>query len=335
MVAACSPRMHEPTFRKALEAAGLNPYMLEMANIREQCSWVHDDPAAATDKACDLTHAAIRRVRYHQPLEKMEAPYTPATAGARRRHRRTDRGRGAGRRRPAGVAGGDARRSSAATWAGPTSTAPYLDSARDILAEKIARAEASPKIKLMLRSELTELSGFVGNFIATVRHDREEREIPVGSVVVCTGYQEFDATRVERLGYGRHRDVITSFELEKRLREGRVLETDDGRTPALRVHRPLRGLAPRQVPPLLLARLLHDRAEVRPRDQVGHPRGHGHRPLRRHAQLRQGRRGLLPPHLRAEDHVPDVREGGLPQGARRRARRRLRPAGAGSGEALG
>jgi len=70
VVAACSPRMHEPTFRRALQTAGINPYFLEMANIREQCSWVHDDPRAATDKAIDLVRAAVRRVVWHEPLEK-------------------------------------------------------------------------------------------------------------------------------------------------------------------------------------------------------------------------------------------------------------------------
>ncbi len=62
MVAACSPRMHELTFRKALQKAGINQYFLEMANIREQCSWVTEDHAAATEKAKALTEAAVRRV---------------------------------------------------------------------------------------------------------------------------------------------------------------------------------------------------------------------------------------------------------------------------------
>lgn len=231
VVAACSPRMHELTFRKALEAAGVNPYMLEMANIREQCSWVHDDVAAATAKACDLTHGAVRRIRHHQPLEKLEAPYTAATlvlgggiAGLTAAMELADAGQEVYLVEREPQLGGNVGRVDL--------TAPYLDSARDILAETIARTEASPKIKVMLRSELVELAGFVGNFQATVRaHDTRESVLEVGAVVVCTGYQEFDATRVERLGYGRFRDVITSFELEKRLREGR-LETDDGRTPS-------------------------------------------------------------------------------------------------------
>ena len=77
VVAACSPRMHEPTFRKALATAEINPYFLEMANIREQCSWVHDDPAVATDKARALALAAIRRVAFHEPLERRSVEMCP------------------------------------------------------------------------------------------------------------------------------------------------------------------------------------------------------------------------------------------------------------------
>lgn len=79
VVAACTPRMHEPTFQRAIAAAGLNPYYLEMANIREQCSWVHDDPAGATEKAKTLVEAAVMRVRHHQPLFASRVPINPAT----------------------------------------------------------------------------------------------------------------------------------------------------------------------------------------------------------------------------------------------------------------
>jgi heterodisulfide reductase subunit A len=79
VVAACSPRMHEPTFRKTLQKAGLNPYFLEMANIREQCSWVHDDPVAATEKAAALTAAAVMRVAHHEALERRSVDMCPNT----------------------------------------------------------------------------------------------------------------------------------------------------------------------------------------------------------------------------------------------------------------
>lgn len=237
VVSACSPRMHEPTFRKALQTGGINPYFLEMANIREQCSWVHDDPRAATDKAAALTRAAIRRVAFHEPLEKRYVDMNPATlvlgggiAGI------TAALELAGADQPVYLVeredhlGGNVARADL--------TAPYLDSARDILSERIARVRDNPHIEVLLQSELAELSGFVGNFTAKVRSRTNgggeagngARELPVGSVVVCTGYQPFDAGRIQSYGYGWFPNVITSFEFERMLREGKVL-TDKGVPP--------------------------------------------------------------------------------------------------------
>ena len=74
VIAACSPRLHEPTFRAMVQRAGLNPYLLEMVNIREHCSWVHDDPATATAKARDLVHMGVERARLLEPQEAMKVP---------------------------------------------------------------------------------------------------------------------------------------------------------------------------------------------------------------------------------------------------------------------
>ncbi len=78
VVASCSPLMHEPTFRKACEEAGLNPFFLQMANIREQCSWVIDDPDQATRKAKGMVSAAVNRVRYHEPLHMRPVEMNPS-----------------------------------------------------------------------------------------------------------------------------------------------------------------------------------------------------------------------------------------------------------------
>ena len=79
VVASCSPRLHEPTFRNCVAEAGLNPYLLEMANIREHCSWVHaDNPDAATQKAKDIVKMAVARARLLQPQEESEIPVTNA-----------------------------------------------------------------------------------------------------------------------------------------------------------------------------------------------------------------------------------------------------------------
>jgi heterodisulfide reductase subunit A len=79
VVASCSPRLHEATFRRTLASAGLNPYLLEMANIREHCAWVHEDSEKATVKAKALVSAAVRRVFLHEPLETKEVPVNPLT----------------------------------------------------------------------------------------------------------------------------------------------------------------------------------------------------------------------------------------------------------------
>jgi heterodisulfide reductase subunit A len=78
VVASCSPLMHEHTFRRACDEAGLNPFFFQMANIREHCSWVTADPTLATQKAQSIVAAAIKRVLYHEPLEIKEVPVTPA-----------------------------------------------------------------------------------------------------------------------------------------------------------------------------------------------------------------------------------------------------------------
>ncbi len=79
VVASCSPRLHELTFRRTLTSADLNPYLFEMANIREHCSWIIDDKAVATEKAKAMVSAAVRRVFYHEPLETKEVPVNPNT----------------------------------------------------------------------------------------------------------------------------------------------------------------------------------------------------------------------------------------------------------------
>ena len=80
VIASCSPRLHEPTFRQMLESAGLNPYLLEMANLREQCSWVHiDEPEAATGKAVDLVRMAVAKALRLEPLQGRKIPLSRRT----------------------------------------------------------------------------------------------------------------------------------------------------------------------------------------------------------------------------------------------------------------
>jgi heterodisulfide reductase subunit A len=230
VVASCSPRMHEATFRGAIKRAGLNPYLLEMANIREQCSWIHDDAVAATEKAKALVHAAVQRVKFNEPLESRTAPMCASTlvlgggvTGLTAALELADAGQQVFLVEKQDHLGGNVARLD--------QTAPYLDSAQDILGNWIFRVERHPNIRIFLNTELTALTGFNGNFKPMLRtEDGEALELDAGSVLVCTGYKEFDASRIEQYGYGRLPDVITSFELEAMLRSGK-LQTKAGKQP--------------------------------------------------------------------------------------------------------
>lgn len=225
VVAACSPRMHERTFRRAMQIAGLNQYLFEMANIREQCSWVHDDPEAATEKAKHLIQAAIYRVALHEPLESMTVDMCPRTlvigggiAGLTAALELADAGKLVYLVEKNERLGGNLIRVDL--------TAPYLDSARDLLTERITRIKNHKNIDVHLNSKVIEVKGYVGNFDATIQYlnnGRSNLDVQVGNIIVCTGYKEFDATRITHYGYGKLPNVITSFELEKMIREGCIV----------------------------------------------------------------------------------------------------------------
>jgi heterodisulfide reductase subunit A2 len=168
VVAACSPRLHEHTFRTSLEEAGLNPYMLEMANIREHCSWVHQDPAGATAKAGALVAGAVHKVRFNRELYRRQFPVTPAVlvigAGI------------SGIQAALSIAGAgrqvylvERQPSIGGHMAQLDKTFPTLDCSACILTPKMVDAARSPDIEILTDSEVTGLEGFVGNFKATVR----------------------------------------------------------------------------------------------------------------------------------------------------------------------
>lgn len=103
VICSCSPRMHEATFRKTAQAAGLNPYMVEIANIREQCSWVHKEMPVGTEKAIILAKAAVAKSTSIAPLPPAKGPVTKRALVIGRRHRRNpDRSRYRGRGLPGG-----------------------------------------------------------------------------------------------------------------------------------------------------------------------------------------------------------------------------------------
>jgi heterodisulfide reductase subunit A2 len=236
VVAACSPSMHERTFRNALRSAGLNQYLFEMANIREQCSWVHKDPVEATEKAKALVYAAICRVELHEALESMSVAMCPnvlviggGIAGMTTALELADAGNSVYLVEKDNHLGGNLARIDL--------TAPHFYSARDLLTERITRIKDNKKINVSLESKVTELTGFIGNFKATIKSlngkpdkSNKQVEVEIGNVVVCTGYKEFDASRIIHYGYGKLPNVITSFELERMIRAG-CIETKEGKIP--------------------------------------------------------------------------------------------------------
>jgi len=236
VVAACSPNMHERTFRNALKMAGLNQYLLEMANIREQCSWVHKDRKEATKKAMALVNAAAKRVALHDALESIDADMCSnvlvvggGIAGMTAALELADAGHEVHLVEKDDHLGGNVSRVDL--------TAPYFYSANDLLTDRITRTMQHEKIKVYFNSKVKDLSGFVGNFSAHIENqngvtNEEEKlqEIKIGNVAICTGYKEFDASRITHYGYGKLPNVITSFELENMLKAGNVL-TKEGRAP--------------------------------------------------------------------------------------------------------
>jgi heterodisulfide reductase subunit A len=181
VVAACSPLMHEPTFRNAVRKVGLNRYLFQMANIREHCSWIHDDSRAATHKAKALVAAAVRRVALHQPLEPMRAQINPNVLVV-----------------GGGIAGIQAALEIAESGTTvflverePTiggrmgqfdKTFPTLDCAACILTPKMVSVGHRENIKLLSYSEVVGFSGYIGNFKVKVR--RKARFVDESK---CTG----------------------------------------------------------------------------------------------------------------------------------------------------
>ena len=181
VICSCSPRMHEATFRKAVASAGLNPYMLEVANVREQCSWIHKDKAVATEKAIILGRAAIAKVQLNAPLQAGESPVV---------------------KRALVIGGGIAGIQTALDIAEagfdddivektPTiggkmaqidKTFPTLDCASCIVTPKMVDCSQNEKIHIYSYSEVEDVKGFVGNF--TVKIKKKARYVDENK---CTG----------------------------------------------------------------------------------------------------------------------------------------------------
>ncbi len=168
VVAACSPRMHEPTFRRASAEARLNPYLCEMANIREHCSWVHDDKGAATDKAIDLVRVMVEKVKKNQELEPIRVPVTKRAL--------VIGGGIAGIQTALDIANGghevvlvEKTPSIGGHMAQLSETFPTLDCSQCILTPRMVEVGQHQKIKLYVYSEVESVEGYIGNFEVKIR----------------------------------------------------------------------------------------------------------------------------------------------------------------------
>ena len=181
VVASCSPRMHEPTFRKACAEAGLNPFMCEMANLREHCSWVHEKSEATTEKAIDLVRILVEKVKYNHSLNEIKVPVTKTALVI-----------------GGGIAGIQASLDIANTghkvilierdpsigghMSQLSETFPTLDCSQCILTPRMVEVAQHPNITLYTYAELESLEGFIGNFKAKIR--RKSKSI---DEKLCTG----------------------------------------------------------------------------------------------------------------------------------------------------
>ncbi|MCJ7721231.1 CoB-CoM heterodisulfide reductase HdrA2 [Candidatus Bathyarchaeota archaeon] len=169
VVASCTPRLHEPTFRRTCEEAGLNKYLFEMANIREHCSWVHlYEPEKATEKAKDLVRMAVARVTFLEPQEEAVVPVTKkalviggGVAGIQAALDLADTGYQVYLVEKSPSIGGK--------MAQIDKTFPTMDCSICILAPKMSDVGKHPKIELLANSEVTEVAGYIGNFKVKVK----------------------------------------------------------------------------------------------------------------------------------------------------------------------
>ncbi len=192
VVAACTPHMHEKTFRRVLKDTGINPYLVQIANIREHCSWVHEE--GATEKAKEIVKAAVMRVSHHEPLSAMASAVTPATLIV-----------------GAGIAGIQAALDIATAGykvylveRTPSvgghmiqldKTFPTLDCSACIMTPKMSDVGSHPNIELLTYSEVEESSGYIGNFQVKVR--KKARSVNMDKCTGCGACQEKCPTKVK------------------------------------------------------------------------------------------------------------------------------------------
>jgi len=212
VVAACTPKTHEPLFQETMVDAGLNKYVFEMTNIRNQDSWVHkDDPDMATEKAKDLVRMAVAKVALMEPLQEAEVDVDQkalvvggGVSGMVAARTLTAQGYQVCLVEQADSLGGNALQLFQ-TWKG--------EDVQPTLAELIKAVDSDSKIDICLNTQLSNVEGFVGNFKSTLSFEGKEDAIEHGIAVIATGGKEFQP---DEYLYGKDPRVVTHLELDKK-----------------------------------------------------------------------------------------------------------------------
>jgi heterodisulfide reductase subunit A len=220
VVACCTPRTHEPTFKSTVKEAGLNPYLLEFASIREQCSWVHkSNPAIATEKAKDLVRMGVAKARLLEPAEETRIPVGKNCLV---------------------IGGGMSGMTSALAVAGQgfnvklvekneelggllgklDKIAPWEVDAKEIIKDRIEKINGNEKIEVFTSSEIQDIEGYVGNYKVNVTRNGQSEEHDISTIIVSTGMREIEPTG--QYGYRKFENVVTQLQFEDMLKSEKV-----------------------------------------------------------------------------------------------------------------
>jgi heterodisulfide reductase subunit A len=221
LVASCTPRTHEPLFRAACEEAGLNKYLFEFVNIRDQCSWVHmREPEKATEKAKDLIRMGVAKARLLQPLEEIEMKVAPSAlvigggiVGMEAALNLSNQGFDVHLVEKEPELGGTLR--------SINKLFPTNQEAVKLIKPLVEHVKSHPKIKTYLSSKVKQVTGFIGNFNVTLDSKGKENQFTVGTIVVAVGAEPLKPTG--QYGYGKMTNVLTQLELEGRMKKGEYL----------------------------------------------------------------------------------------------------------------
>ncbi|UCE36594.1 MAG: hydrogenase iron-sulfur subunit [Thermoplasmata archaeon] len=220
VVACCTPRTHEPTFKSTVKEGGLNPYLLEFVSIREQSSWVHkSDPVAATEKAKDLVRMGVAKARLLEPAEEtrlsvgkdclvvgggisgMTSALALADSGFNVKLVERDK-----------ELGGLLNKAD--------SIAPYDVKACEIVEDRMKKIEGNDNIEVLTETELEDVKGYVGNYKVELTKSGEKKECDISTIIVTTGMKEH--VPKGEYSYGKSSKVITQLQLERLLKQKEV-----------------------------------------------------------------------------------------------------------------